>query len=169
MAPGDSEQVLAGTTQGDVFRTAIGRTAGAETVWERSRPRAGWVSWLAFDPRDPDVVYATYARFGGRHVWKSEDGGVSWQPLDGSGDGHLPNIPVHALVVDPGDSRRLYLGTDLGVFVSLDGGASWAVENTGFAAAVTESLAIAPNPGGRPWLFAFTHGRGAWRVELGRD
>ena len=78
----------------------------------------------------------------------------------------MPNIPVHALVVDPRDSRRIYLGTDLGVLVSLDGGKSWAVENTGFAAVVTESLAVAENPGGTPYLFAFTHGRGAWRVPL---
>jgi len=40
------------------------------------------------------------------------------------------------------------------------------VENTGFAAAVTETLALTDGPGGERWLFAFTHGRGAWRVRL---
>ncbi len=166
VAPGNPDRVLAGTDQGDVFRTENGRFVIPDTEWERSRPRGGWVSWLAFDPRDADVVYATYARFGGRHVWKSEDGGLGWRPVDGSGADALPNIPVHALAVDPRDSSRLFLGTDLGVFVSVDGGASWAVENTGFAAAVTESLTVADGPGGRPYLFAFTHGRGAWRVPL---
>ena len=166
VAPGNSDRVLAGTSFGDIFRSDIGTSAGAETRWDGTRPRRGWVSWLAFDPDDPDVAYATYARFGGRHVWKSEDGGASWRSLDGSGPGRVPNIPVHSLVVDPRDTARIYLGTDLGVFVSLDGGASWAVENTGFATAVTESLALAANPGGAPYLFAFTHGRGAWRVRL---
>ena len=60
------------------------------------------------------------------------------------------------MVVDPNQSTRLYLGTDLGVFVSVDGGTTWAVENSGFANVVTESLSIR----GRN-LFAFTHGRGA--------
>jgi photosystem II stability/assembly factor-like uncharacterized protein len=166
VALGDSDRVLAGTSFGDILRSDIGTLADGDTVWESTRPREGWVSWLAFDPRDPDVAYATYARFGGRHVWKSDDGGASWRPLDGSGPGRLPNIPAHSLVVDPQNSARIYLGTDLGVFVSLDGGASWAVENTGFAAVVTESLALATNPGGSPYLFAFTHGRGAWRVRL---
>jgi hypothetical protein len=166
VAPGDSDRVLAGTTEGDIFRSDIGTLAAGETVWEGSRPRRGWVSWLAFDPVDPDVVYATYARFGGNHVWKSDDGGVNWRPLDGSGPGRVPNIPAHSLVVDPRDTRRIYLGTDLGVLVSLDGGAGWAVENTGFAAVVTESLALATDSGGTPYLFAFTHGRGAWRVPL---
>jgi photosystem II stability/assembly factor-like uncharacterized protein len=166
VAPGDSDRVLAGTTFGDIVRSDIATLADGDTAWEGSRPRSGWVSWLAFDPEDPNVAYATYARFGGNHVWKSADGGATWRPLDGSGPGRLPNIPVHSLVVDPRDSRRLYLGTDLGVFVSLEGGKSWAVENTGFAAAVTESLALATDAGGTPYLFAFTHGRGAWRVPL---
>ena len=166
VAPGDPDRVLAATTEGDIFRSDIATLADGDTVWRRTRPRRGWVSWLAFDPRDPDVAYATYARFGGRHVWKSTDGGATWFSLDGTGPGRVPDIPVHALVVDPRDGRRIYLGTDLGVLVSLDGGKSWAVENTGFAAAVTESLAIATNPGGTPYLFAFTHGRGAWRVPL---
>jgi hypothetical protein len=73
---------------------------------------------------------------------------------------------VHSVVVDPGDTNRIYLGTDLGVFTSQDRGRSWAVENTGFANAVTEWLAIGDGSGDRPRVFAFTHGRGAWRVEL---
>ena len=39
------------------------------------------------------------------------------------------------------------------------------VENTGFGAVVTEWLSVA-EVAGRRVLFAFTHGRGAWRVEL---
>ena len=166
VAAGDSDRVLAATTEGDIFRSDIGTTADGGTVWESTRPRRGWVSWLAFDPNDPDVAYATYARFGGRHVWKSTDGGSTWFSLDQTGPGRVPNIPVHSIVVDPRDGRRLYLGTDLGVLVSLDGGKSWAVENTGFAAAVTESLAQVTTPGGESFLFAFPHGRGAWRVAL---
>ena len=48
------------------------------------------------------------------------------------------------------------------MFTSIDGGATWAVENTGFANVVTEAL----RPREGPTLFAFTHGRGAWRVNL---
>jgi hypothetical protein len=69
-------------------------------------------------------------------------------------------------VVDPGSSDRLYIGTDLGVFTTWDGGRTWAVENTGFANSVTEWLALGEDDEGKPLLFAFTHGRGAWRVAL---
>ena len=95
----------------------------------------------------------------------STDNGVTWTARDGSGDGVLPDIPVHSIAVDPSRPNRLYLGTDLGVFVSLDRGQTWAVENSGFANAVTETVLIGKGENG-PAVYAFTHGRGAWRAEL---
>ena len=166
VAPGNSQFVLAGTTDGFIYRNDRALEAGSTTIWQSSRPRDGFVSSLAFDPTTTGVIYATYAGFGGRHVWRSEDNGLTWNAVDGTGALSLPDIPVHSIVVDPQDSRRLYLGTDLGVFTSLNGGRTWAVENTGFATAVTEWLTLGTDALGSPWLFAFTHGRGAWKVEL---
>ena len=37
----------------------------------------------------------------------------------------LPAIPVNALVVDDHDDQTVYAATDIGVFVTRDGGASW--------------------------------------------
>ena len=72
-----------------------------------SSPRQGWVSSLAFEPGNQDVAYATYSTFGGKHVWKSTNGGASWQHIDGVGAGQLPDVPVHKIVVDPNNSDRL--------------------------------------------------------------
>jgi hypothetical protein len=164
--PDDSQTVLVGSTDGNIYRSNRALDAGSGTSWGAVRPRDGFVSWLAYDPQDPQTVYATFAGFGGDHVWRSTDAGLTWTAIDGSGPTGLPDIPVHSIAVNPVDSRVLYLGTDLGVFTSTDGGRNWAVENTGFATAVTESLAIQTDNDGQPWLFAFTHGRGAWRVPL---
>ena len=124
-------------------------------------PRAGYVSSLAFDPTNANVAYATYSTFGGIHVYKTLNAGATWADADGTGVTGIPDIPVHPIVVDPIDTQRLYAGTDLGVFVSLNGGTTWAVENTGFAKVITESLVV-----NGANLYAFTHGRGAWRVPL---
>jgi ligand-binding sensor domain-containing protein len=99
-------------------------------------------------------------------VWRSHDDAVTWEAIDGTGVASIPDIPVHSIVVDPDNTRRLYVGTDLGVMTSTNGGLTWATENTGFANAVTEWLALETDNQGDPWLFAFTHGRGAWRVQL---
>jgi photosystem II stability/assembly factor-like uncharacterized protein len=160
--PGNSDVVVGGTATGDLVRTDRALTADASTAWQAIRPREGFVSSVAFDPTNPNVVFATYAGFGGAHVWMSLDAGVTWAPLDSSS---LPDIPVHSLAVDPTRPERIYLGTDLGVFVSLDRGRTWAVENTGFANAVTETVLIGQGEYG-PAVYAFTHGRGVWRAEL---
>jgi photosystem II stability/assembly factor-like uncharacterized protein len=166
VAPGNSQKVVAGTSEGDVYRSESALSATGSSTWDSTRPRAGFVTSLAFEPGTQDVIYATYAGFGGSHVWRSEDFGESWTAIDGSGTSAIPDIPVHSVVIDPDNVRRIYLGTDLGVFTSANRGRTWAVENTGFANAVTEWLAIGDGPDERPRLFAFTHGRGAWRVDL---
>lgn len=166
IAPGNPNRMLIGNRNG-IHRSNAALASGANTAWPATTPRDGWVSRLAFDPTDSNVAYATYSTFGGVHVWKSTDAGASWQPLDGSGEGRLPDVPVHAIAINPRNPRELYLGTDLGLFVSLDGGASWAVENTGYANVITEDLKLVAPPGQTPQLFAFTYGRGVWRVNLG--
>lgn len=166
VAPTNSNFVLAGTSGGFIHRTGNGLTSDSNTNWPGVQPRSGFVSWLAFDPLDPNVAYATYSTFGGTHVWRSSDAGANWNGIDGVGATGIPDVPVHCIAVDPGNSQRLYVGTDVGVFVSLDGGATWARENTGFANVMTESLAVG-SIGRNNVLFAFTHGRGVWRVPLG--
>jgi photosystem II stability/assembly factor-like uncharacterized protein len=161
VAPTNPDRVLVGTSRGHIIRNDSALGADQSTIWPSVQPRAGFVSWVAFDPTNDQIAYATYSTFGGNHVWRSTDGGASWSPIDNG----LPDIPVHCIVIDPTNTARLFIGTDLGVFVSLDGGVSWAVENTGFANVVTESLSLI-SPGKMPTLFAFTHGRGAWRVAL---
>jgi hypothetical protein len=162
----ESNHVIAGTHRGDFVSTRSALSATAATDWVATRPRDGWMTSVSFDPRNTNTIYATYGNFGGAHVYRSADGGASWSALAGFGSGMLPDIPVHSIVVDPDDGSRLYLGTDLGVFVSTDRGARWMAEETGFGPVVTEWLALQRDTAGRKRLYAFTHGRGVWRVEL---
>jgi hypothetical protein len=158
-------RVLAGTSDGFIHRNDEARAATSTTAWPGVRPREGFVSSITHHPENADVIYATFAGFGGQHVWKSTNGGASWAALDGEGDGQIPDIPVHSLVVDPQCPECLFIGTDLGVMVSIDGGLHWMTEVDGMPNAVTEWLAIAGGPKER-FLYAFTHGRGVWRAQL---
>ena len=159
-----SGTLAVGTDKGHITR--VQDRGDAALAVSFAPPRSGWVTSLAFDPRDENVLYATYGNFAGAHVWRSTNGGASWQSLDGSGSAGIPDIPVHSIVVDPDDPQRMYIGTDLGVMVSIDGGRTWMTEETGFGPAVTMWLSLVRTPSNDKYLFAFTHGRGAWRVRL---
>ncbi len=166
--PFREDHVVAGDNGGTIVRSDDARNATGSSSWSATHPRDGYVSSIAFSPHDGDLVYATYAGFGGAHVWRSEDGGTRWAPIDGTGDATLPDIPVHVIVPDPSRRGRLILGTDIGVFVSLDDGAHWAYEDGGYPHVITEWLTIANTSDG-PALFAFSHGRGVWKARLQED
>src|SRR5439155_22775903 len=140
--------VMAATEGGFVYRTDHAMTSTPNEFWgvvwpgQPANPIPAYVSSITFDPSDANTAYLTYSTFGVPHVWKSVDGAQSWTSIDGSGVTALPDVPVHSLVVDPGNPYRLFIGTDVGVFSSQDGGASWAVESTGFANTITEWLSV---------------------------
>jgi uncharacterized protein (TIGR03437 family) len=167
VAPTNPGAVMAGSATGDVYR--LNEELGYEgtIAWSNYKFRDGYISSLTFDPFNANVAYATCSTFGGVHIWRTENGGVTWVDSDGFGTGRLPDLPVHTLVIDPQNPARLYIGTDLGVFVSLDRGATWLVESSGFPNTVVEALTIQV-ANGTTSLYAFTHGRGVWRVALGQ-
>jgi hypothetical protein len=186
IAPGNSNVVISGAASGQFRRTTIGLTANAASVlastWVQTfTPRGngnGTISWVEYDPSNINNVWATISNFNGTpnaqgtsagHVFKSTNGGATWTLADGTQTpgnvNAIPDIPAHSVAIDPNDNQRIYVGTDLGVFVSLDGGANWARETTGFSNTVVESLTAISNNGVTS-LFAFTHGRGAFKVTI---
>ena len=170
VSPVDPNRAVVGMSDGYLLFTHTLQSANQTTSWASSRPRTGFASSIHWDPLNADLVYATYATFNNAanqfHVYRSADAGRTWTGLDGSGATGIPDLPVHSILVDPTNTQRLYVGTDAGVFTSIDGGANWYKEVTGYANVVTEALAL--SAGSEPQLYAFTHGRSAWRVRLNR-
>jgi hypothetical protein len=167
VAPTDSNTLYLGGQTGSIWRNTAALTANSTTVWSASRvrPDSNYISWVTAHPTTPTTVYATVSTFnsatGTGHVFKSIDGAQTWTNIDGAGVTGIPDVPAHCILVDPTNTNILYLATDIGVFVTLDGGATWDRENTGFANVIVESMAINGN-----FLYAFTHGRSAWRVAM---
>jgi len=120
-----------------------------------------YLARIAIDPTNANIAYATYAGFqlaAGQHVWKTTNllsGTPTWA-ASGSG---IPDVPVNGFAVDPLNPNQLFAGTDIGVYISNDGGASWLPFNTGLPVVAVFDMAI-QNPS--RILRIATHGRGMW-------
>ena len=79
-----------------------------------------------------------------------------------SGTG-LPDVPVNAFDIDPSNTQRLFAGTDVGMYTSLDGGATWAPYTTGMPVVAVFDMKIQPSS---RTLRVATHGRGLWERAL---
>ena len=79
-------------------------------------PHNAHVKNVAVDPTDPNTIYACVEQGG---LFKSTDGGESWQELHGFND------DCHRLFIRPSNPQELILPTGYGFYRSADGGQSW--------------------------------------------
>lgn len=163
--PLDGNRVLVGMSDGCYHYQTAALSAPNTGTWPGGGSIASaYISWLAWDPNSLTTGYATLSAFGINNVYKTIDGGATWSPIVGLGLTAMPQVPARTIVVNPADSLQLFVGTDIGVFTSIDGGANWYRENTGFASVSVNALII--NESSPRKLFAFTHGRGAWMTTI---
>ena len=77
------------------------------------------VTTIAIDPNDPGLMYAGTENAG---IYKSIDGGLSWQPAFNG----LQDVRVHSIIIDPTNSNIVYVGLETDrVYKTIDGGKSW--------------------------------------------
>src|SRR5262245_60999694 len=157
----DTNLFLAGTDDGHVWRSQNGGG-----VWQEISAGlpARYVTRVVADPLDPQVVYVTHSGFGedlhDPRVYRSTDRGTTWTSISGN----LPDAPVNDLIVDPLIPGTLYAGTDLGVFVTRNLGQTWTA--LGGVMPIQPVWDLELHQATRK-LFAFTHGRSAWMLDLG--
>ncbi len=115
---------------------------------------------IAVNPQNSSEVYVVYSGFGTGHIFKSTNAGGAWTDLSVG----LPDLPFHAIEILPATPETLFVGCDLGVFASIDGGASWYAFNMGLPEGVMVfdlRYSVFDNS-----LIAFTHGNGIYKVSL---
>lgn len=148
-APDNSPMKLFLSTDGG--NNAIDRSAGLPNRFPRR---------IAVDPRNSQIVYAVFAGFGTGHIYKSVNAGVNWNDIGAT----LPDVPFHCVMIDPQYPDVVYAGTDMGMYVSLDAGATWATHNTGLPD-WTMVYDLVPCAADRSFL-CFTHGHGVFRRSM---
>jgi len=151
------DRLLAGTADGQLLQ--LERANGTWTVTATSHPRPGRVACVAADPARPRVAWAAWSTPPSGRLWRSDDGGATWAQ-QGRG---LPDVPVNAVVPDPGRPGRVYAATDAGVWWSQDDGAGWRPLGGGLPHAPALTLAVR---GPERLLRAGLLGRGVWELVL---
>jgi hypothetical protein len=163
ISPQDDNYRIAGLNNGTVWGTPSSPTLF--TVMTPPGAPARAVGRVIFDPNNKDVVYVSYggqAVAAGQHIWKTTNFGTGAPTWVASGTG-IPDVPVNALAVDPANSNNVYAGTDVGVYVSTDAGATWNPYGTGLPAIAVFDMAI---QNANRFLRIATHGRGWWEISL---
>ncbi len=130
-------------------------------------PKNSWVSWVQAGGFAPGTAYAAFDRhtFGDLtpYVYMTADYGKTWAPLLDSKNPKGVRGYVHVIKEDPVDAQLLFLGTEFGLWISVDGGAHWAQFKGGHLPAVAvRDLVVQPRDSD---LVIATHGRGIWIVD----
>ena len=135
--------------------------------WSCEPTTARVVTGLAFDPQYPRKLYATLSGFDGDgghpgHVFVCSDitsPNPTWLDISPP-----LNSPHDAIAIDPQIPDDLYVGTDVGMIVSTDAGATWAgVPSNQIPRVIVNDIKINRTTN---LVVAFTYGRGAYSETL---
>ena len=165
-SPRDGKTIWVGTDDGNVQITRdAGRTWTNVIGNVPHLPKASWVSWVEASRYDAATAYATFDRhtFGDMapYLYKTTDYGRTWTPLLGPDSGVRGY--AHVIKEDTVSPHLLFLGTEFGLWISLDGGAHWAQYKGGhFPDVAVRDLVVQPRESD---LVVGTHGRGIWIVD----
>ncbi len=114
---------------------------------------------ISYDPLRPDMVYAAFAGFNTGHVYRSFDGGDTWQDISNN----LPDVPASTILIDPLYPDNVYVGNDLGVWLWRNGTQSWEIFSADAPSAFpVMHLSVSADRK----LRVATHGLGVWQAPM---
>ncbi|MBU1101488.1 MAG: T9SS type A sorting domain-containing protein [Bacteroidetes bacterium] len=134
-------------------------------------------SGVATDPFDPNTAYVLFSAVGTPKILKTTDLGTTWTDISGFGgstgsinksltsenlsSNGFPDVAVFSLLVMPYNTDIIWAGTEIGLFVSEDAGASWLIAENGLPKVGVFQMFIQDEQ-----VVVATYGRGIWTVNL---
>jgi len=160
VAPTDSNVIYVGTDDSHVWVTT--NSGNNWTEISGTLPYR-WVTRVVVDPTNESTVYVTFSGLKWRdpqpHVFKSTNKGETWTDISSN----LPDAPVNAFAVDNNITDVLYLGNDVGAFISLNRGEEWELLGAGLPVVSVYDMKIHPVEN---YLAVGTHGRSMYKINL---
>jgi photosystem II stability/assembly factor-like uncharacterized protein len=165
-SPRNGQTIWVGTDDGNLQLTRdAGKTWNNVVGNISGLPKESWVSWVEASLFDPATAYAAFDlhTFGDMnpHVYKTIDYGKTWTSIV-SADSGVRGF-AHVIKEDTVSPNILFLGTEFGLWVSLDGGKQWAqYRGHDFPQVPVRDIVVHPRESD---LVVATHGRGIWIID----
>jgi hypothetical protein len=152
---------------GTLSAGAVNLTTNGGVTYKNLINFGRYVSGLAFDPTNRNILYVTISSFDDPaflplgHVFRTTNALAASPTFFNVGPS--VNIPFNAIALDPSNPSILYVGTDIGIWKGTNSGAGWAHvgPESGIPNVAVFDLQVSPGAGR---LVAFTHGRGAFAL-----
>jgi photosystem II stability/assembly factor-like uncharacterized protein len=166
-SPRAAGEIWVGTDDGNVQLTRDGGAHWTNLTAGLGMPPGNWISWVEASRYDPAVAYVTDDRHTSGdmapYLYRTTDYGRTWQRLVG------PDTPgvrgyAHVIKEDRLNPNILFLGTEFGLYMSLNGGQSWAQfkPNDFPDGLAVRDIALQERDDD---LVLATHGRGIWVID----
>lgn len=153
-----TDTVYCGAVNGRIFRTVNGGLNWTNITDSSVTPNR-YATDMTVKENNSAEAYVTFGGYGSGHIFKTTNAGLNWTNISGN----LPDVPHHCVVTDPVYTQNIYVGNDLGVYVSTNAGANWFEYRSGMPYALVFDLTIVyPNRK----LRAATYGNGIYERKL---
>ncbi len=153
--------LVAGTDDGRLWKTK-----GGSPDWQdigAGLPQGLWVSGVEISPHDDETLFVTLTGYRNddfrTYVFKSKNGGQDWVDIHAN----LPQEACNVVREDVTKAGLLFLGTDIGLWVSFDEGMHWAAMASGLPHVPVYALEVHERD---PDLIVATHGRSIFTLDI---
>ncbi|MFC1500380.1 WD40/YVTN/BNR-like repeat-containing protein [Candidatus Zixiibacteriota bacterium] len=126
-------------------------------------PAPRWVADIEASHFSADTVYLAFdghrSDDNANYLYRSSDRGMTWQSITGD---LPPELVVRTVHEDPRNPAVLWIGTEFGCFVSIDGGNRWIELQNNLPTVAVNDLLVHPRDND---LVLGTHSRGIWILD----
>ncbi|WP_445385350.1 WD40/YVTN/BNR-like repeat-containing protein [Robiginitalea sp. IMCC44478] len=163
-SPLEKDMLWVGTDDGRVHITKNGGASWTEVTQNiKGLPKGSWIPQIRASTRSKGealLIANDYRRYNYTpYAYRTRDYGKSWERIV---DGKDVASYTLSIIEDPQNPKLLFLGTDDGLYISMDGANSWKKWTNGYPTVSTKDLAIHPR---EQDLVIGTFGRAAWVLD----
>jgi photosystem II stability/assembly factor-like uncharacterized protein len=145
----------------------VSRDGGAnwDDVTPPDLPEWTYIRTVEPSPHRAGTVYVAATKYklddNTPYLYRTDDYGATWQPITGDGDHAIPADDfVRVIRTDPVREGLLYVGTETGIYVSTDDGATWDRWQSNIPVTPVYDLTVKDDD-----LVVATHGRSFWIMD----